>query len=74
MRFFTADDNAELEQWVVDAQSLWGTPDLRLEEPEISVNFKTFLKFIWGRQWELKFIQPAGGGPHLQAEGMPRLL
>ena len=35
MGFFTADDITELEQWAVDAQSLRGTPDLRLEEPEI---------------------------------------
>ena len=60
MGFFSADDITELEQWAVDAQSLRGTPDLRLEEPEISANFKTFLKFVWGHQWELKFIQPAG--------------
>ena len=60
MGFFTADDITELEQWAVDAQSLRGTPDLRLEEPEISANPKTFLKFVWGHQWELKFIQPAG--------------
>ena len=60
MGFFSADDITELEEWAVDAQSLRGTPDLRLEEPEISANFKTFLKFLWGHQWELKFIQPAG--------------
>ena len=60
MGFFSADDITELEQWAVDAQSLRGTPDLRLEEPEISADFKTFLKFVWGHQWELKFIQPAG--------------
>ena len=60
MGFFTADDITELEKWAVDAQKLRGTPDLRLEEPEISANFKTFLKVIWGHQWELKFIQSAG--------------
>ena len=60
MGFFTADDNNELQQWPVDAQSLRGTPDLRLEEPEKSANFKTFLKFTWGHQWELKFFQPTG--------------
>ena len=60
MGFSTADDITELEQWAVDAQSLRGTPDLRLEEPEISANLETFLKFVWGRQWELTFIQPAG--------------
>ena len=48
MGFFSADDVTELEQWAVDAQSLRGTPDLRLEEPELSANFKIFLKFIWG--------------------------
>ena len=59
MGFFTADDITDLEQWAVDAQSHLGNPDLHLEEPEISANFKTFLKFIWGHQWELRFIQPA---------------
>ena len=60
MGFFTIDDVTDLEQWAVDAQSLRGTPDLRLEEPEISANFKTFLRYTWGHQWELKFVQPAG--------------
>ena len=59
MGFLSADDITELEQWALDDQSLRGTPDLRLEELEISANFKTFLKFVWGHQWELKFIQPA---------------
>ena len=58
--FFTADVFTEIEQWAVDAQSLHGTPRLRLEEPEISANFKTFIKFTWGHQWELKFFQPVG--------------
>ena len=58
--FFNSDDLIDLEQWAVDAQSLRGTPDLRLEEPEISLNFKTFLKYTWGPQWELKFIQLSG--------------
>ena len=60
MGFFSADDITELEKWAVEAQSLRGTPDLRLEEPELSANCKTFLNFVWGHQWELKFIQPAG--------------
>ena len=60
LNFYSADDITELEQWAMDAQSLRGTPNLRLEEPEISANFKIFLKFIWGHQWELKFIQLAG--------------
>ena len=63
--FFTSDDLIDLEQWAVDAQSLRGTPVLRLEEPEISPNLKTFLKYTSGLQWELKFIQPSGGGPYL---------
>ena len=58
--FYSADDITELEQWAVDAQSLRGTPDLHLEDPEISANLKKFLKFIWGHQWELKSVQPAG--------------
>ena len=57
---FTSDDLIELKQWAVDAQSLRGTPDLRLEDPEISPTLKTFLRYIWGLQWEHKFIQPSG--------------
>ena len=60
LRFFTSEDLIDLEQWTVDAQSLRGTPDLRLEELEIWANLKTFLRFTWGPQWEYKFIQPAG--------------
>ena len=60
MGFFTSDDLIDLEQWAVDAQNLRGTPDIRLEEPEISPNLKTFLKYTWGPQWELKIIQPSG--------------
>ena len=58
--FCTSDDLIDLEQWAVDAQCLRGTPDLRLEEPEISPKFKTFHRYIWGPQWEHKFIQPSG--------------
>ena len=50
MVFFTSDDLIDLEQRAVDAQSLRGTPDLRLEEPEVSPNLKIFLKYTWGPQ------------------------
>ena len=60
MGFFTSDDLIDLEQWAVDAQCLRGTADLRLEEPEISPNLKTFLRYTWGPQWEFKFVQPSG--------------
>ena len=42
MGFFISDNSIDLEQWAVDAQSLRGTPDLRLEELQISANLKTF--------------------------------
>ena len=50
--FLTSDDFVDLEQWTVDAQSLRGTPDLRLEESEISANLGAVLQFIWGHQWK----------------------
>ena len=56
---FRSDDLIDLDQWVVDAQSLWGTPDLRLEELEIMANLKTLLMFSWGHQSENKPNQPA---------------
>ena len=52
MVFFISDDLIDLEQWAaVDAQSLRGTPDLCLQEQEISANSKTFFNFSWGPQW-----------------------
>ena len=60
MGFFTIDDVTELEQWAVDAQSLRGTPDLRLEEPEILVNFKTFLQYTWGPHWSHQLVAEHG--------------
>ena len=42
MGFFTSDDLIDLEKWAVDAPSLRDTPDLRLEEPEISPIWKLF--------------------------------
>ena len=60
MGLFTSDGQKDLEEWAVDAQSLQGTPDLRLEEPEISPKLKTFLRYAWGPQWEYKFIQISG--------------
>ena len=60
MGFFTSDNLIDLGKWTVDAPSLRGTPDLRLEEPEISPNLKTLLRYTWGAQWEHKLIQPSG--------------
>ena len=60
MGFYTEDDIVNLEQWAVDCRGLRGTPDFRREEPEISLNLKTFLRFTMGAQWEFKLFQPVG--------------
>ena len=60
MDFYSADDLTELEQWAVDARSLRGTPGLRLEEPDIPHDMKTFVRYTLGPQWELKLIHHAG--------------
>ena len=60
MGFYTEDDIVNLEQWAVDSGGLRGTPDFRLEKPEISPHLKTFLRFTIGAQWEFKLAQPAG--------------
>ena len=60
MGFYTEDDIVNLEKWAIDSRGLWGTPDFRTEEPEISPNLKIFLRFTIGAQWEYIFVHPAG--------------
>ena len=60
MRFYTGDDLVNLEKWAVVFRGLRRTPDFHIEEPEISPNLKTFLRFIIGVHWELKLVHPAG--------------
>ena len=60
MAFFTSDDLIDLEQLAVDAQSLRGTPDLRLEEPEISPKLKTILRYTCARNGSLNLFSRRG--------------
>ena len=60
MGFYTEDDIVNLEQWAVDSRGFRWTPDFRIEEPEISPNLKTFLRFTIGAQWEFKLVHLAG--------------
>ena len=48
MGFYTHDDVVDLEQWTVDARAARTNPAIRIEEPEVSPNFKTFLRFTLG--------------------------
>ena len=59
MGFYIEDDIVNLEQWAVDSRGLRGTPDFRIEEPETSLDLKTFLRFTLGAQWEYKLVHPA---------------
>ena len=60
MGFYTLDDFSELEQWVVDSKAARSQPDLRVEEPELSPNLRTFLSVMLGPQWELKLLHQTG--------------
>ena len=60
MNFYTYDDLAELEQWTVDARAARRDPTARIEEPEVSYNFKISLIYVYGRQWEIKLLRESG--------------
>ena len=42
MDFYTHDDVVDLEQWTVDASAARTNPTLRIEEPQLCANLKTF--------------------------------
>ena len=60
MGFYTQDVVAELEQWTVDARATRRDPAARIEEPEVSTNLNTFLRYVYGTQWEVKLIRESG--------------
>ena len=60
MGFYTHDDLTELEQWTVDYRAARANPTSRIEEPDVSPNLKTFLRYVYGTQWEVKLIRESG--------------
>ena len=60
MGFFTHDDLTELEQWTVDSRAARASPTGRIEEPDVSPNLKTFLRLVYGTQWEGKLTGKSG--------------
>ena len=51
MGFYTHDDVVDLEQWTVDLMAAQINPAIRIAEPDVSPNLKTFLRFVLGAQW-----------------------
>ena len=60
MNFYTYEDLTELKQWAVGARAARRDPAARIEEPEVSYNLKIFLKYVYGIQWEIKFLRESG--------------
>ena len=60
MGFYTLDDLTELEQWTVISRAARTNPASRIEEPDVSPNLKTFLRYVYGTQWEVKLIRESG--------------
>ena len=60
MGFYTHDDLTEFEQWTADSRAARANPTSRIEEPDISPNLKTFLRYVYGTQWEVKLIRESG--------------
>ena len=60
MGFYSHDDFAELEQWTVDSRAARADPTSRIEEPDVSPNLKTFLRYTLAKQWEVKLIRESG--------------
>ena len=60
MNFYTFSDLDGLKQWAVGARAARRDPAARIEEPEISYNLKIFVTYVYGRQWEIKFLRESG--------------
>ena len=58
--FHTHDDVLDLEQWTVDARTTKTNPATRIEEPEVSLNLKNFLRFTLGAEWEVRLVRESG--------------
>ena len=46
--FYTLDDVVDIKQRTVDARAATTNPGTRIEEPDVSFNLKTFLRFTPG--------------------------
>ena len=60
MGFYTHDDIIDLEQWALDAWAARANANTRLEEPVVSPNLKTFLRYTLVTQWEVKLVRVSG--------------
>ena len=60
MGFYTHDDIIDLKQWAVDARAARANPTIRIEEPDVLHNLKTFLRYTLGTQWEVKLVRELG--------------
>ena len=60
MGFYTLDDLTKLEQWTVDFRAARANPTSRIEEPNVPPNLKTFLRYVYGTQWEVQLIRESG--------------
>ena len=63
MGFYTRDYVVDIEQWTVDARAARTNPAPRIEEPDVSPNLQTFLRFTLRAQWEVRLVRE-GGGAH----------
>ena len=48
MGFYAHDDIIDLEQWALDAWAARANATTRIEEPDVSPNLKTFLRYTLG--------------------------
>ena len=60
MGFNAHEDIVDLEQGAVDARAARVNPTVRIAEPDVSPNLKTFLRLTLGAQWVLKLIRESG--------------
>ena len=73
MGLYTTDDVTNLEQWAVDSRAARNSPEMRVEEPDISRNLKVFLRVMLNPQWKAALCVGAlvTGGPAWTTEGLP---
>ena len=60
MGFYSLDDIIDLEEWARRSRELRGTADYVMVEPVISDNFRLFLRYTEGPQWQYKLVHPSG--------------
>ena len=60
MSFYTHDDIVDLEQWTKGARGARTNPTTRIEEPDVSPNLKTFLRYNLRAQWAIRLVRELG--------------